>query len=58
MSNYTIELRFLENEPISKIFDFNYTYYMKGLVSDEVYNDFLKKTNIFQTLTFINKDYN
>ena len=37
MSNYTIELRFLENEPISKIFDFNYTYYMKGLVSDEIY---------------------
>ena len=39
MSNYTIELRFLENEPISKIFDFNYTYYMKGLVSDEVYKE-------------------
>ena len=39
MSNYTIELRFLENEPISKIFDFNYTYYMKGLVSDEVYEE-------------------
>ena len=37
MSNYTIELRFLENEPFNKIFDFNYTYYMKGLVSDEVY---------------------
>ena len=37
MSNYTIELRFLENEPISKIFDFNYTYYMNGLVSDEIY---------------------
>ena len=37
MSNYTIELRFLENEPLSKIFDFNYTYYMKGLVSDEIY---------------------
>ena len=47
MSNYSIELRFLENEPISKIFDFNYTYYMKGLVSDEVYEekkkDFEKK---------------
>ena len=39
MSNYTIELRFLENEPFSKIFDFNYTYYMKGLVSDEVYEE-------------------
>ena len=39
MSNYTIELRFLENEPISKIFDFNYTYYMKGLVSDEIYEE-------------------
>ena len=39
MSNYTIELRFLENEPISKIFDFNYTYYMKGLVPDEVYEE-------------------
>ena len=37
MSNYTIELRFLENDPISKVFDFNYSYYMKGLVSDEVY---------------------
>ena len=39
MSNYTIELRFLENEPITKIFDFNYTYYMKGLVSDEIYEE-------------------
>ena len=39
MSNYTIELRFLENEPFSKIFDFNYTYYMKGLVPDEVYEE-------------------
>ena len=39
MSNYTIELRFLENEPISKIFDFNYTHYMKGLVSDEIYEE-------------------
>ena len=47
MSNYTIELRFLENEPFSKIFDFNYTYYMKGLVPDDVYEqkkkDFEKK---------------
>ena len=37
MSNYTIELRFLENPPLSKLFDFEYDYYMKGLVSDEVY---------------------
>ena len=38
MSNYTIELRFLENPPLYSLFDFDYTYYMKGLVSDEVYN--------------------
>ena len=38
MSNYTIELRFLENPPMTKLFDFSYDYYMKGLVSDEVYN--------------------
>ena len=38
MSNYTIELRFLENPPFNKLFDFEYVYYMKGLVSDEVYN--------------------
>ena len=38
MSNYTIELRFLENPPITKLFNFEYDYYMKGLVSDEVYN--------------------
>ena len=37
MSNYTIELRFLNNPPMSKLFDFQYEYYMKGLVSDEVY---------------------
>ena len=37
MSNYTIELRFLNNPPMSKLFDFQYDYYMKGLVSDEVY---------------------
>ena len=37
MSNYTIELRFLENPPITSLFDFSYDYYMKGLVSDEVY---------------------
>ena len=38
MSNYTIELRFLENPPLTSLFDFSYDYYMKGLVSDEVYN--------------------
>ena len=37
MSNYTIELRFLNNPPMTKLFDFPYDYYMKGLVSDEVY---------------------
>ena len=37
MSNYTIELRFLENPPMTKLFNFSYDYYMKGLVSDEVY---------------------
>ena len=38
MSNYTIELRFLNNPPMSKLFDFQYDYYMKDLVSEEVYN--------------------
>ena len=38
MSNYTIELRFLNNPPMSELFDFQYDYYMKGLVSEEVYN--------------------
>ena len=37
MSNYTIELRFLDNPPMTSLFDFSYDYYMKGLVSDEVY---------------------
>ena len=37
MSNDTIELRFLENPPFNKLFNFEYDYYMKGLVSDEVY---------------------
>ena len=37
MSNYTIELRFLNNPPMNKLFDFQYDYYMKDLVSDEVY---------------------
>ena len=38
MSNYTIELRFLNNPPMTSLFDFDYNYYMKGLVNDEVYN--------------------
>ena len=38
MSNYTIELRFLNNPPMTTLFDFPYNYYMKGLVNDEVYN--------------------
>ena len=37
MSKFTIELRFLETPPIYKVFDFDYDYYMKGLVPDEVY---------------------
>ena len=37
MANYTIELRFLENPPLSKLFNFDYNYYMKDLVPDEVY---------------------
>ena len=37
MSKFTIELRFLETPPIYKVFDFDYDYYMKGLVSDEIY---------------------
>ena len=37
MSNYTIELRFLENPPMTTLFDFPYDYYMKGLVNNEVY---------------------
>ena len=38
MSNYTIELRFLENPPMTTLFNFSYEYYMKGLVPEEVYN--------------------
>ena len=38
MGNYTIELRFLNNPPMSKLFDFSYDYYMKDLVPEEVYN--------------------
>ena len=37
MSNYTIELRFLENPPMASLFDFDYNYYMKDLVPEEVY---------------------
>ena len=46
MSNYTIELRFLENPPMSKLFDFPYDYYMKDLVSDEVYKQIEEFTNL------------
>ena len=46
MSNYTIELRFLNNPPMSKLFDFQYDYYMKGLVNDEVYE---QKKKDFET---------
>ena len=38
MSNYTIELRFLNNPPMTTLFDFDYNYYMKDLVPEEVYN--------------------
>ena len=37
MSKFTIELRFLETPPVYNVFDFDYDYYMKGLVPDEVY---------------------
>ena len=37
MSKFTIELRFLETPPVYNVFDFDYDYYMKGLVSDEIY---------------------
>ena len=39
MANYTIELRFLENPPLSNLFSFDYKYYMEGLVSEEVYEE-------------------
>ena len=38
MGNYTIELRFLNNPPMTTLFDFSYDYYMKDLVPEEVYN--------------------
>ena len=37
MANYTIELRFLENPPLSNLFSFDYKYYMYGLVENEIY---------------------
>ena len=37
MSNYTIELRFLDNPPMTSLFDFSYDYYMKDLVPEDVY---------------------
>ena len=46
MSNYTIELRFLNNPPMSKLFDFSYDYYMKDLVSEEVYKQKKKEFEI------------
>ena len=46
MSNYTIELRFLDNPPFNEVFNFNYNYYMKGLVSDEVYEEKKKEFEI------------
>ena len=46
MSKFTIELRFLENPPMTKLFDFDYNYYMKDLVSDEVYNQKKKEFEI------------
>ena len=46
MSNYTIELRFLNNPPMTSLFDFSYDYYMKGLVSEEVYNQKKKEFEI------------
>ena len=46
MSNYTIELRFLNNPPLRKLFDFQYDYYMKGLVNDEVYEQKKKEFEI------------
>ena len=68
MSNYTIELRFLNNPPMTSLFDFDYNYYMKGLVNDEVYeqkkkefeNKFLEFYYFdeigYELLTDLNKD--
>ena len=46
MSKFTIELRFLENPPMTKLFDFDYNYYMKDLVPEEVYNQKKKEFEI------------
>ena len=46
MSNYTIELRFLDNPPFNEVFNFNYSYYMKGLVPDDVYEQKKKEFEI------------
>ena len=46
MSNYTIELRFLNNPPMTTLFDFDYNYYMKDLVPEEVYNQKKKEFEI------------
>ena len=52
MSNYTIELRFLNNPPMTSLFDFSYDYYMKGLVSDEVTPILPFEVNLSFTLLF------
>ena len=46
MSNYTIELRFLDNPPFNEVFNFDYNYYMKGLVPDDVYEQKKKEFEI------------
>ena len=46
MSNYTIELRFLDNQPFNEVFNFDYNYYMKDLVSEEVYQQKKKEFEI------------
>ena len=46
MSNYTIELRFLNNPPMTSLFDFQYDYYMKDLVPEEVYQQKKKEFEI------------
>ena len=46
MSNYTIELRFLDNPPFNEVFNFNYSYYMKGLVPDDVYEQKKKEFEV------------
>ena len=46
MSNYTIELRFLDNPPFNEVFNFDYNYYMKDLVPEEVYQQKKKEFEI------------